>query len=217
MSQYCSSVVSLPLRWCCGYRCWWRQLFSLEVYIVSGHFHGRIAVRRQTNQVMQLDQMNLLICVVFLSSIFRLVISLYTHVYFGCFLSFVFLKLAKCWRSVDWSMVLGMLLGQPGCSQPLAWPNKLAGIYCSTLLLVGINISLCLRWLGMEGDFPVPGTAFLNYRGVATTVFGSFGSTWLYILCKMCLFITGELDNGFYGSYRVYQSALRLFPLNPHW
>ena len=29
----------------------------------------------------------------------------------------------------------------------------------------------------MEGDFPVPGTAFLNYRGVATTVFGSFGST----------------------------------------
>lgn len=114
MSQYCSSVVSLPLRWCCGYRCWWRQLFSLEVYIVSGHFHGRIAVRRQTKQVIQLDQMNLLICVVFLFSIFRFVIvTLYTHVYFGCFLLFVYLKLAKCWRSVDWSMVLGMLMGFP--------------------------------------------------------------------------------------------------------
>lgn len=123
-----------------------------------------------------------LICGVFLFSFFSICYQ-FAHVTVTLhgFLLFVFLKLAKCWRSVDWSMVLGMLMGfplfllfsivawilcvlgcdrLPGFSQPLAWPNKLAGIYCSTLL-VGIDISLCLRWLGMEGDFPVPGISQL--------------------------------------------------------
>lgn len=63
--------------------------------------------------------------------------------------SMVFLYFC-CLKIVAWFLCVLGCDRPPGCSQPLAWPNKLAGIYCSTLLLVGINISLCLRWLGME-------------------------------------------------------------------